>query len=89
MPVPLFDRKPGQCPYGHSLTSGMPQKVSWMPCICGPAREAAENGRGMGHMTLWCEACSTQDRRDTTFYEPPHQVGHDGLLSGWTTTPGS
>jgi hypothetical protein len=67
----------------------MPQKVSWMPCICGPAREAAEHGRGMGHMTLWCEACSTGDRRDTTFYEPPHEVGHTGLLSGWTTAPGS
>src|ERR1700748_3362302 len=32
--------KPEQCPYGHSLAPGMPQKISWMPCICEPAREA-------------------------------------------------
>src|SRR5690348_16789300 len=40
MPVPLFDHKPERCPYGHSLAPGMPQKISWMPCICEPAREA-------------------------------------------------
>jgi hypothetical protein len=36
-----------------------------------PARKAAEHGRGMGHMTLWCGTCSDQDHRDTRFYEPP------------------
>jgi hypothetical protein len=41
----------------------------------------------MGHMTLWCEACSTEDRRDATFYEPPHELGHQGLLTGWTAKP--
>jgi hypothetical protein len=87
MPVPLFDHKPESCPYGHSFTPGQPQKISWMPCICGPAREAAAGGRGMGHRTLWCERCSIEDRRDTTFYEPPHEVAHDGLLSGWRTQP--
>jgi hypothetical protein len=30
----------------------MPQKISWLPCICDPARKAAEHGRGMGHVTL-------------------------------------
>ena len=23
----------------------------------------------------------------TVFYEPPHQVGHGGILSGWATRP--
>ena len=59
-----------------------------MPCVCEPAREAAQRGRGMGHMTLWCGKCSTSDHRSTTFYEPPHQVGHDRPLSGWVTRPG-
>jgi hypothetical protein len=70
MPAPLFVRKPERCPYGHSLAPGMPQKISWLPCICGPAWEAAERGRGMGHVTLWCGTCSEQDHRDTRFYEP-------------------
>jgi hypothetical protein len=38
-------------------------------------------------MTLWCGTCSTEDGRDTTFYEPPHQVGHGRPLSGWVTRP--
>ena len=50
MPVPLFAHKPGRCPYGHSLAPGMPQKISWMPCICEPAREAERQGRGTGHL---------------------------------------
>ena len=85
MPVLLFSHKPDQCPYGHSLALGMPQKVSWVPCICGPAREAAGNGRGMGHMTLWCEVCSEDDHRDTVFYEPPHQLGYGRVVSGWNS----
>jgi hypothetical protein len=42
---------------------GMPQTISWMPCICEPAREAGRQGRGMGHLTLWCGTCSTEDHR--------------------------
>jgi hypothetical protein len=87
MPAPLFANKPERCPYGHSLAPGMPQKISWLPCICDPAREAAERGRGMGHVTLWCGTCSDQDHRDTRFYEPPHHVGHNRPLSGWATRP--
>jgi hypothetical protein len=87
MPVRLFLNKPDYCPYGHSLAPGMPQKVSWLPCMCGPALEAAEQGRGQGHMTVWCGTCSSEDHRDTTFYQPPHQVGHNRPLSGWITRP--
>lgn len=87
MPVPLFVNRPGRCPYGHSLASGMPQQVSWLPCMCGPAREVGEQGRGLGHMTVWCGTCSAEAHRDTRFYEPPHQVGHDRPLSGWVTQP--
>jgi len=87
MPALLFANKPERCPYGHSLATGTPQKISWLPCICGPAREAAERGRGMGHVTLWCGTCSEQDHRDARFYEPPHEVGHNRPLSGWMTRP--
>ena len=87
MPVLLFSRKPDRCPYGHSLAPGMPQKISWMPCVCEPAREAGSQGRGMGHMTLWCGTCCDQDHRDTRFYEPPHQAGYNGPVSGWMTRP--
>ena len=41
----------------------------------------------MGHVTLWCGTCSDQDHRDTVFYEPPHDLGHRGLLSGWMARP--
>jgi hypothetical protein len=64
-----------------------PQKISRLPCICDPAREAAERGRGMCHVTLWCGACSDQGHRDIRFYEPPHEVGHNRPLSGWMTRP--
>src|SRR5260370_3769194 len=87
MPALLFANKPERCPYGHSLATSTPQKISWLPCICGPAREAAERGRDMGHVTLWCGTCSEQDHRDTRFYEPPHEVGHNRPLSGWMTRP--
>jgi hypothetical protein len=87
MPAPLFARKPEYCPYGHSLAPGMPQKISWLPCMCEPAREAGSQGRGLGHMTLWCGTCSAEDRRDSRFYEPPHRAGGGGPVSGWTTRP--
>ncbi len=49
--------------------------------------EAAERERGMGHVTPWCGTCSAEDHRDTRFYEPPHEVGHNPPLSGWMTWP--
>ena len=86
MPAPLFAHKPERCPFGHSLARVKPQEISWMPCICGPAQERAEHGRGMGHLTLWCGMCSDQDHRDTVFYEPPHDLGHRPLR-GWMARP--
>ena len=87
MSASLFIHKPEYCPYGHSLAPGMPQKVSLLPCMCAPAREAGRQGRGLGHMTTGCGTCSAEDHRDATFDEPPHQVGHNRPLSGWVTRP--
>jgi hypothetical protein len=90
MPAPLFARKPGYCPYGHSLAPGMPQKISWLPCMCEPAREAGSQGRGLGHMTLWCGTCSAEDRRDSRFFEPaaavPSAAGRHGRPSSASAT---
>ena len=70
--APLFERQPGFCPFGHLLGPGR-VLISWTPCICQPAKEAAKQGRGMGHATLRCRACEDQGR--TTIYsEPPHDV---------------
>jgi hypothetical protein len=82
MPVSLFENKPERCPFGHQLWPGKAQ-VSWKPCICGPAREAAARGRGMGHVMITCTACHDQ-LRQTTFYEPAHDSGHRSL-TGWVT----
>jgi hypothetical protein len=75
MSVPLFEHRPVRCPFGHSLARGKPQRIGWKPCICGPAREAAARGRGMGHLWVWCGACH-EESRDTVFYEPPHDIAH-------------
>jgi hypothetical protein len=58
-----------------------------MPCICEPARKAEIQGRGMGYLTLWYGTCSAEDHRDTIFYEPQHEVGHNGLLNDWVMQP--
>ena len=42
---------------------------------CGPAREGAERGRGMGHLWVLCVACH-EDKREAVFYEPPHDIRH-------------
>ena len=75
MPASLFEHRPQRCPFGHSLALGMPQRVSWMPCICVPARDAAERGRGMGHLLVICDACH-EEHRQTVFYEPSHDTRH-------------
>ncbi len=80
----MFENKPERCPFGHRLWPGKCQ-VSWTPCICEPAREAAERGRGMGHVRVSCNRCH-DELRQTLFYEPPHDVGH-GPLTGWTSSP--
>jgi hypothetical protein len=87
VPAPLFENRPERCPYGHSLALGQPQLIGWTPCICAPAQEAAGHGHGMGHLTLWCQRCHTEDHRDVRFYEPPHDTGHQPVNSGWITKP--
>ena len=75
MCVPLFANRPEQCPFGHSLARGMPQRVGWKPCLCTAAQEGAERGRGMGHLWILCVACHG-DSRQSMFYEPPHDIKH-------------
>ena len=72
--VSMFDHKPERCPFGHSLWPGMAQ-VGWQPCICTAAREAAQRGRGMGHLWVSCNTCHDQ-LWQTTFYQPPHDINH-------------
>jgi hypothetical protein len=84
MSASLFEKKPERCPFGHELWPGKAQ-VSWKPCICAAAREAAGHGRGMGHAMITCDACHDQFRQ-TTFYEPAHDSEH-GSLTGWVTAP--
>ena len=86
MSVSLFENKPECCPFGHRLWPGKAQ-VSWQPCICAPAREAAGRRRGMGHFRVTCNRCHDQFRQ-TVFYEPPHDSGHRSL-TGWVTGPDS
>jgi hypothetical protein len=40
-----------------------------------PAREAAAEGRGIGHLLICCGSWDDELRR-TTFYEPPHDIRH-------------
>jgi hypothetical protein len=56
MSASLFENKPQCCSFGHELWPGKAQ-VSWKPCICEPAQEAADRGRGMGHVRVACNSC--------------------------------
>ena len=56
--------------YSAGAIAARPAKISRLLCICDPAREAAERGRGMGHLTLWCGTCTDQDHRDTGSTSP-------------------
>ena len=75
MPVSLFEHGPERCPFGHSVAPGRPQRIGWMPCICTPAREANEHGRGMGHLWILCDTCYIE-HWETMYYEPPHDIRH-------------
>ena len=70
----MFDHRPRRCPLGHDVGPGY-AKVSWTPCGCGPALEANERGRGLGHITVTCSTC-WDERRVTRFFEPPHDTRH-------------
>lgn len=72
VPVQLFDHRPQRCPFGHHLGPGQ-ATVSWRPCACGPAAEANERGRGMGHLTVTCGTC-WDEHRVTRYHEPPHDT---------------
>ena len=72
--VSMFDHKPERCPFGHQLWPDMAQ-VGWKPCICTAAREAAERGRGMGHLWVSCNTCHDQ-LWHTMFYQPPYDINH-------------
>jgi len=74
VPVSIFEHKPEYCSFGHKLWPGRAQ-VSWKPCVCAAALEGAERGRGMGHVWVSCRTCHDQ-LRQTTFYEPPHDIRH-------------
>jgi hypothetical protein len=81
MPVSLFEHQPERCPFGHLLGPGQVQ-IGWSPCICGPAGEAADRGRGMGHVRLHCLQCEAEGRA-SVFYEPPCDVRHRAQPGGW------
>jgi hypothetical protein len=72
MPVPLFDNRPESCPFGHELGPGRVQ-IGFSPCVCAPAREAAERGGSLGHLRLHCLACADEGR-SAVFYEPGHDT---------------
>jgi hypothetical protein len=83
----MFENKPEYCPFGHQLWPGRAQ-VSWKPCLCEPAREAAGRGRGMGHVMVACNSCH-DELRQTVFFEPLHHSGHQppGRLGHRTRPP--
>jgi hypothetical protein len=68
----LFEHRPQRCPFGHELGPGR-VTIGWSPCQCQPAREAAELGRGLGHLRLSCRVCE-EESRTAIFYEPAHDV---------------
>jgi hypothetical protein len=78
---PLVAHRPTRCPYDHELGPGRVE-IGWMPCLCAPAREAADRGRGLGHLRLHYPACREQ-RRDTTFLRATsrRQVSASGPLT--------
>jgi hypothetical protein len=78
-----FERQPECCPYGHSLASGMPQRISWMACFCEPALKAAGQGKAAGHLILRCGTCDATPYRYDIYYGSPHLIYYRGTVSGW------
>jgi len=64
--LPWWWTYPTKCGNGHIWGPGK-VIVSWLPCQCGPAREAQP--RGSGHRTI---ACRTPGCRYAC-YDPPHE----------------
>jgi hypothetical protein len=65
MPLPGWWTYPTRCGHGHAWGPGK-VLVSWMPCLCLPAREAQP--RGSGHRIIACRAPGCE----WAAYEPPH-----------------
>jgi hypothetical protein len=72
---------PTCCANGHGWRPGR-VIVSWMPCLCAPAREAQE--KGPGHRVIACRApgCGFE------VYQPPHDQATAGLAQHCTYTAG-
>ena len=51
------------------------------PCICDPARQAAEQGRGMGHLRLQCLTCEEEGVVTIRAVTPGMDSGGDA--GGW------
>lgn len=75
MPASLFKHKPEQCLVGHSPAPGQAADGRMETLHRAPAREAAAEGRGIGHLLICCGSWDDELRR-TTFYEPPHDIRH-------------
>lgn len=73
MAVSLFERMPKVCARGHPVGPYRVQ-ISWKPCLCAPAQEAAGRGRGMGHLMVRCRVCEDEGLT-TIYYEPEHVEG--------------
>jgi len=80
--LPWWWTYPTKCGNGHVWGPGK-VIVSWLPCQCGPAREAQP--RGSGHRTI---ACRTPGCRYAC-YDPPHEPepgqASAGRADGWLT----
>jgi hypothetical protein len=61
---------PVACGHGHPWGPGR-VIVSWLPCACGPAREA--QAKGPGHLRVSCRA----EGCPSVWYKPRHEQSPD------------
>lgn len=80
--APLIEHRWRDCPRGHPIRP-YHIRVSWQPCGCPIAVEAAEEHAARwgtrpgaaGHITVWCADCH-KEHVSTIRYHPPHDVRH-------------
>jgi hypothetical protein len=91
MPVPLFEREPARCPYGHPWGPRL-TVAGYLPCGCD---EALAGAGSRGHLWILCLACE-DDGRKTFYYEPSHFGDEDKVPGavmrrdgpgGWVSVP--